>query len=41
MKKKKKKETVWHIGGYYYDGKTEYTLLYTDRGKTKKVRGVM
>jgi len=40
--KKKKKEKVWEISGYYYDGKTAYTLLVAadGSGKTKKIKGV-
>ena len=33
----------WIISGYYYDGKTAYTLLVAadGSGKTKRVKGVL
>ena len=39
---KKKKVKVWETCGYYYDGKTAYTLLIAvdGSGKTKKIKGV-
>lgn len=37
-----KKKKTWIISGYYYDGKTAYTLLIAadGSGKTKKIKGV-
>jgi len=39
---KKKKNKTWIISGYYYDGKTAWTLLIAadGSGKTKRIKGV-